>query len=38
MMEYEVRLKGGGVKYGFNEGKIVLMGVGGKAKIVFRRN
>ena len=37
MVEYEVRLKGGGVKYEFNERKISLMGVRGKAKIVFRR-
>ncbi len=35
MVEHEVRSKGGGGKYELNEGKIFLMGVRGKAMVVF---
>ena len=38
MVQYEVRSKGGGIKYEFHESKIVLMGVRSKAKIVFGRD
>ena len=35
MVEHEARSKGGAGKYQFHEGKIFLMGVRGKAKVVF---
>jgi hypothetical protein len=38
MVADEKRSKGGGAKYEFNRGKIFLMGVRGKAKIVFCRD